>query len=86
MSPVTPSEHDTFIHLILVACEDRQVREQLLEIVGLPAADRVPTLTLFIHKMEQRGAPGDFIEAISFLKDEAIAQQVLSLITDRRDT
>ena len=85
-SPNPLSEHDTFSNLILVACEDHQIREGLLGILALPAADRIVTLTRFIHKMRQQGAPGDLIEAISFLKDEAVARQVLSMITTRRDT
>ena len=82
MPQETISEHNTFINLILVACEDSQVKKQLLKILQLPQVVRMSTLNTFIYNLKRQNAPQDFIEAISFLKNEKVAQQMLILLGD----
>jgi hypothetical protein len=69
-------EFDTFINLILVACEDEEIKSQLLTISSLPGNARASLLSSFIHKMKKQDVPSDFIEAIQLLKSDDIAAQV----------
>lgn len=80
---MTPNNHqnsgkefDTFINLILVACEDDEIKSQLLTISGLPGNARASLLSSFIQKLKKQDAPLDFIEAIQLLKSDDIAEQV----------
>ena len=77
--PELLSEHETFINLIVVACENSEINRYLLKIIQLPLDARVSALINLTHKLN--GAPQDFIEALYFLKDEKITQQVLDLIS-----
>lgn len=74
--PSPGKEFDTFINLILVACEDEEIKSQLLTISGLPGNARASLLSSFIQKMKKQDAPSDFIEAIQLLKSDDIAEQV----------
>lgn len=75
------ADHDTFIKLILVACEDPTVRQRLLLLLHLPHNARLPLLRNLIEEMRAGGAPQDFIEAIAFLEDEDIAGRVTALLS-----
>jgi hypothetical protein len=71
---------DTFINLILVACEDQSIKSQLLSILQLPWNLRIALLVGFIEKMKQEQAPADFVAAIEGLKKDEVARQVLELL------
>lgn len=73
-------DFDTFINLILVACEDAEIKSQLLTISGLPGNARISLLSSFIEKMKKQHAPSDFIEAIQLLNSDDIAQQVHEIL------
>jgi hypothetical protein len=73
-------EFDTFINLILVACEDHEIKSQLLTISGLPGNARLSLLSRFTDKMKKQDAPSGFIEAIRLLKSDDIAAQVHKLL------
>ena len=73
-------EFDTFINLILVACEDAEIKSQLLAISGLPGNARLSLLSRFIQKMKRQDAPSDFIEAIQLLKTDDIAEQAHKIL------
>ena len=76
-------DSEAFINLILVACEDKEIKSQLLMILGLPWNARVALLGGFVERMKQQGAPADFIEAIELLKREEVAGQVLEMLKKR---
>lgn len=71
---------DAFVNLILVACEDKEIKSQLLTILRLPWNVRIALLGGFIEKMKQQNAPKDFIAAIELLKKDEVASQVLEML------
>lgn len=73
---VLGKDFDTFVNLILIACEDDEIKSQILAILDLPWNARSSLLSNFIEKMKQQEAPADFIAAIELLKSEDIANQV----------
>jgi len=73
-------DFDTFVNLILVACEDEEIKSQLLTILEIPWNARSSLLNNFIEKMKQQEAPADFIAAIELLKSEDIANQVHEML------
>lgn len=76
------NEHETFVNLILVACENNEIKQQLLKILQLPLEKRYSALTELTHNLKLNEAPQDFIEAICFLKNIEVAQQVLVLLSE----
>jgi hypothetical protein len=80
-NPQSPEkDFDTFINLILVACEDDEIKSQLLTISSLPGNARLSLLSSFVDKMKKQDAPPDFIEAIQMLKVDDIAAQVHKIL------
>ncbi len=75
-------DYNTFVQLILAACEDEQIRSQVLTLTRLPWNARVPIIKNLIEKMEEKKAPKDFIEAIKILKKNDVAIQVHNLLTE----
>ena len=73
-------EFDTFINLILIACEDKEIEAQLLTILRLPWNARNALLGDFVEKMKQQGAPVDFLGAMEWLKNDEVAGQVLEML------
>jgi hypothetical protein len=73
-------DFDTFINLILVACEDNEIKTQLLAISSLPGNARLLLLSSFVDKMKKQDAPPDFIEAIQLLQADDIAAQVHKIL------
>ena len=73
-------DFDTFINLILVACEDKEIKSQFLTILGLPWNTRHAILGGFIEQMKQQDAPADFVAAIELLKKDEVAGQVLEML------
>jgi hypothetical protein len=57
---------------------------QIAGILRLPQNARLSVLSTFIEKMRQQGAPADFIEAIEFLKNNGVAEKVLSLLAENK--
>ena len=76
-------DYDTFIQLILVACEDTQIKSEILMILRLPWNARIALLNNFIEKMQKENAPKDFIEAIKMLKKNDIALLVYKILTEQ---
>ena len=62
------NDYNTFVQLVLVACEDAQVKSEILLLTQLPWNARIPLLNNFIEKMQDQKAPKDFIEAVKILK------------------
>ena len=78
--PRLGNEFATFINLILVACEDDEIKSQLLTISSLPGNARLSLLSSFVDKMKKQDAPPDFIDTIQLLKSDDIAAQVHKIL------
>jgi hypothetical protein len=71
---------ETFTNLIIAACDDTEMRTQIIGILRLPQNARLAVLSNFVQTMHQQSAPSDFIAAIEFLKNEGVAEKVLALL------
>jgi hypothetical protein len=71
---------DTFVRLIQIATENKEIREQILAILSLDAFNRKSALNTFIQNMRLKGAPGEFISAIATFLDDAVAEKALSIL------
>ena len=75
-------DYNTFVQLILVVCEDAQIKSEILMLLRLPWNARTSLLNNFIEKMKDQKAPKDFIEAIELLKKDEVATLVYRLLTE----
>jgi hypothetical protein len=75
-------DYNTFVQLILVACEDSQIKSEVITLTRLPWNARIPIINNLVETMEKKKAPKDFIDAIKILKKGDIAIQVYNLLTE----
>ena len=76
----TAGDSAMFVTLMRVAREDAGVRKVLTEIVDQPPLRRKALLDAVIPGMRAKGAPEEFIEAIGFLLDDAVAAKAREMI------
>lgn len=72
--------NETFIYLMRVAEEDKGVRSRLLKILTQASQDRKRSILNLVKDLKAQKAPKDFIEAMSYLADDAIAETALKKI------
>ncbi len=72
--------HDAFINLILAACEEPQMRKQIMGILQLDSFNRQSLLGSIVSHLSMQGAPTELVEAISLLKDDEIAQKAKEVL------
>jgi hypothetical protein len=76
----TVGENEAFIRLIQIAQEDKEIREQLINILSMDSFNRKSALNTFIEHMLLKKAPKKFIEAVSSLLDEDVAKKILEIL------
>lgn len=76
-------DNPTFVRLIQVAREDREMRDVLVNILSLDDFNRKSSLNSLIEEMKMKSAPPDFIEAIACLRDQDVAEQALKLFEEQ---
>jgi hypothetical protein len=76
-------DNETFIGIIQVACEDADIKKQLVAILKLDAFNRKSVLNSWLASMQQANAPTEFVEAMSYLKDDGVAEIVLKIISKK---
>ncbi|MCB0278789.1 MAG: hypothetical protein KDD94_04760 [Calditrichaeota bacterium] len=74
------SENDSFVILMQVARDDQDVKKRLLAILEQNRFNRLSILNTYIKDMLLKSAPADFVAALSYLKDDAVAKKALELI------
>jgi hypothetical protein len=72
--------NEAFVRLMQVAREDQEIKNRLTMILRLDPFNRKSLLNSYISKMKLKKAPNDFIEALTYLLDEAIARKALEII------
>lgn len=77
-------DYNTFIQLIFVACEDAQIKSEILVLLQLPWNARTPLINSFTEKMKEQNAPKDFIEAIELLKKDDVATLLRKLLSEQQ--
>lgn len=76
----TVGDSDAFVTLMRVAQEDAAVRKTLSGILGQPPFHRKSLLNTLVAEMKLKGAPADFVAAISALLDDAVADKAREMI------
>jgi hypothetical protein len=72
---------ETFIRLIQVANEDKEVKDKLLAILSLEKEKRKFMLNTWLQEMKYKKAPSDFLTSISYFLDDDIAERALKIIS-----
>jgi len=81
----TAGDDETFVRLIQIAREDQEIKEQILRILSLDAFNRKSALNTYIHNMKLKGAPSEFISAISCFLDDVVVEKALPLLVKDSD-
>jgi hypothetical protein len=76
----TVGEVDGFITLLRAACDDRTVSDALEKLLSLPDDRRRALVHTWVSDLLVKNAPKDFIEAIAWLLDDAIAEKAYEVI------
>ena len=77
-------DNPVFEKLMVIAKQDREVRERLISILDLPATARKSELTILIGKMRMRAAPIDFETAILYLLHDPVAATAVEFLGGKR--
>jgi len=64
-APRTVGEIDTFVTMLLAACEDESMHGQLERLLSLPDAQRQATIHAWVTDLLVAEAPPDFIQAVA---------------------
>lgn len=78
--PRTVGEIDSFITMLLVACENEMVHDRLESLLSLPDSRRQGELNAWVTDLLVARAPGDFITAIACLLDNQVAEKAYEVI------
>ena len=73
-------DNEKFITLMKLAREEPDVRKRLKVICSLDSFNRRSVLNTWLDDLKLQGAPGDYIEALSFFLDDHVAEKALELI------
>jgi len=74
-------ENEPFVNLIRVAQEDDKIRSQLLGILSLDKFNRKSALNTLLEDMRLKGAPEEFVSAITCLLDDDVAEKALEILS-----
>jgi hypothetical protein len=76
----TVAEIDSFITMLLTACEDETVHARLEALLSLPDRNRQDTVHSWVNDLLIAEAPKDFIAAIACLLDDKVAEKAYEVI------
>ena len=83
MSQATPrsvAEIESFITMLRVACEDREINDRLAKLLSLPDQKRQALLHSWVSDLIVAQAPRDFTAAIACLLDDKVAEKAYEVI------
>ena len=78
--PKSVADIESFITMLRVACEDRNVSERLERLLSLPDAKRQDVVHTWVSDLLIAKAPKDFIAAVACLSDDSIAEKAYETI------
>jgi hypothetical protein len=78
--PKTVGEIDSFINMLLAACEDKQVYDRLEALLALPDIKRRAELNALVTDLLIAQAPRDLITALACLLDDQVAEKAYEVI------
>lgn len=76
----TVAEIDTFITMLLAACENRMVYERLENLLSMPDDKRQALVHTWVTDLLIAEAPRDFVQAIACLLDNRVAEKAYEVI------
>jgi len=76
----TADENDNFVALIQAAIENFMMCRTILAIVQLDSFNRASLLATYIYSLRLRDAPYELIEALNYLRDDAIAARTKEVL------
>ena len=79
-APKTVGEIDTFITMLLTACENKMVHGHLEKLLSLPDQERQAAVHAWVNDLLIARAPQDFIAAIACLMDDKVAEKAYEVI------
>jgi len=78
--PRSVGEIDSFVTMLLAACEDESVHGYLEKLLALPDATRQATVHAWVNDLLIAEAPPEFIQAIACLLDDRVAEKAYEVI------
>jgi hypothetical protein len=78
--PKTVGEIDGFVTMLLAACDNKGMNEQLGKILSLPDNERQNLVHTWVSDLLIAQAPKDFIAAIACLLDDRVAEKAYEVI------
>ncbi len=78
--PKTVGEINTFVTMLRVACENKQVRKKLERLLVMPDEQRQTVVNAWVRDLLIAEAPQDFINAIACLADDRISEKAYEAI------
>ena len=79
-APRTVGEIDSFITMLLVACENKKVNDRLESLLSLPDRQRQGEINAWVTDLLVAQAPREFIVAIACLLDDQVAEKAYEVI------
>ena len=79
-APKTVGEIETFITMLLTACENKMVHGHLEKLLSLPDQERQAAVHAWVNDLLIAQAPQDFIAAIACLMDDKVAEKAYEVI------
>lgn len=74
------ADNASFVSLIKEAIKDEEIKKTIEIILNLPVAERKIVINKLTEKMKRESVSSDFIEAITSLADEDIANKVREVL------
>jgi hypothetical protein len=78
--PKTVGEIDGFVTLLLAACDEPKMSEQIEKVLELPDANRRAVVQAMVINLQNAGAPRDLTVAIGCLTDDIVAEKAYEVI------
>jgi hypothetical protein len=78
------NESESLIRLIQVMRDDSLINKKVIEMLKLDSYQRRSVLNNWLERLRVENAPDNLLSALSCLFDDKIAEQVLTLINDRK--
>jgi hypothetical protein len=79
-APRSVGEIDSFITMLLAACDNRMVHDKLEALLSMPDRRRQAIVHSWVNDLLIQQAPRDFVAAIACLKDDAVAEKAYEVI------
>lgn len=79
-APRSVGEIDGFVTMLAAACENDKIHEQLERLLSMPDQKRQALVHAWIRDLLIAEAPRDFVEAITCLLDDCVAEKAYEVI------